>query len=237
MGDVCAERLRALSPPARAAALYAQLEPRLPRLCAGAGLARAQHAHHHRALLRRAAAVPAGGARPAPRSATARSAAGAGGASLRSAALLGAAAGTCGHRSLALSAGCRDPAPDGDVSRLGLAERLAAADSRPQPALRQSRRGRTARHRRWRLAVDHLALGPGARALPIQRGGRARHGVDLECHRQGQRLLGTASACRRGADRLFAQPSHPRGAAGQRAGRRAGTDLQQRPGHWPGRLV
>jgi NAD-dependent dihydropyrimidine dehydrogenase PreA subunit len=45
-------------------------------------------------------------------------------------------------------------------------------------------------HRGRRLDVGRIAVGQGALHVPLLRGGRARHGVDLERHRQGRRRLG-----------------------------------------------
>ena len=51
--------------------------------------------------------------------------------------------------------------------------------------------GAGGRHRRRRLDVGRVALGQGALHVPLLRGRRARHGVDLERHRQGRRAPGT----------------------------------------------
>ena len=48
------------------------------------------------------------------------------------------------------------------------------------------------RHRGRRLDVGRVAVGQGALHVPLQRGGRARHGVDLERDRQGARAPGTS---------------------------------------------
>jgi anaerobic selenocysteine-containing dehydrogenase len=78
-----------------------------------------------------------------------------------------------------------DAAADGDVPLVGLAERLAAPDPHHNFLMvnRQTANGRG--HRRRRLDVGRIALGQGALHVPPQRSGGARHGVDLERHRQG----------------------------------------------------
>ncbi len=52
-------------------------------------------------------------------------------------------------------------AADGDVPPLGLAECVAAADPRRQPAVHEPRARGRARHRRRRLGVDHLGASGG----------------------------------------------------------------------------
>ena len=76
---------------------------------------------------------------------------------------------------------------------LGLAECLAAADPRRQPALHEPRAGRAARHRGRRLGVDHQPHRPGEGAGEADGGRQRRHGVDLERHRQARRRLGPRS--------------------------------------------
>jgi anaerobic selenocysteine-containing dehydrogenase len=77
--------------------------------------------------------------------------------------------------------------------------------------------------------------GRGALHAALQRGGGARHGLDLERHRQGQRRLAAGAGRRRVAQGLPAQPPDQRGAAFRRHGQRH--HQQQRPHHRPGRLV
>ena len=72
----------------------------------------------------------------------------------RSAAVLVRAAGRRAERSEELPAERADPAPDGDVPLVGLAERLAAPDPHLQFPLREFEDGRSGRHRRRRLDVD-----------------------------------------------------------------------------------
>ena len=62
------------------------------------------------------------------------------------------------------------------------------------------------RHRRRRLVLGREPVGPGALHGPLQRGGRARHGVDLERDRQGRRRLAARARRRRGAEGLPAEP-------------------------------
>ena len=78
---------------------------------------------------------------------------------LRPAAVLVSAARAARDRSRALSARCGDAAADGDVPLVGFAERVAAADPRPQLPVRQSAHGAGAGHRRRRLDVDRVAMG------------------------------------------------------------------------------
>ena len=54
------------------------------------------------------------------------------------------------------------------------------------------RTARAAGDRGRRLDVGRIALGQGALPVPRQRGGRARHGVDLERDRQAARAPGTS---------------------------------------------
>ena len=136
---------------------------------------------------------------------------------LRPAAVLVRAAGRSRHRPGGLSAQRDHAAADGDVPLLGLAERLAAPDPQPQlPACEPGdRAGR--RHRRRRLVLGREPVGQGALHAPLQRGGRARHGLDLERDRQGRRRLATGARRRRGAQGLPAQPPDHRRAAVQAA--------------------
>ena len=132
-----------------------------------------------------------------------------------------------------LSAQRDHAAADGDVPLLGLAERVAAPDPQPQLPARQPAHRAGGRHRRRRLVLGREPLGPGALHAPLQRGGRAGHGVDLERDRQGRRRLAARARRRRGAQGLPPQPPDHRRAAV----RRRPDDQQLRSGHRPGRLV
>ena len=81
-------------------------------------------------------------------------------------------------------------AADGDVSRLGFAERLAAADPRQVQALHEPRARQAARHRGRRLGMDHEPHRPGGGTGQADGGRRPRHGVDLERYRQTRWRLG-----------------------------------------------
>jgi anaerobic selenocysteine-containing dehydrogenase len=140
----------------------------------------------------------------------------------------------CGDRPRSLSAERDHPAADGDVPLVGFAKRLAAPDPQPQLPVRQPDRGARAGHRRRRLDLGRIDLGPGTLHVPLQRGSGARHSVDLERHRQGRRRLAARRRRRRGEEGLPAQPPDQRGAA---AGRRHGAAVELRPDHRPGRLV
>ena len=97
---------------------------------------------------------------------------------------------------------CRDhAAADGDVSLVGFAERVAAADPRAQLPVRQSAHGDAARHRRRRLDLGRIAAGHGALQVRLQRRRRARHGVDVERDRQAQAARGSLPPTRRRARR------------------------------------
>src|SRR5581483_9603291 len=125
-------------------------------------------------------------------------------------------------------------AADGHVSQLGLAERLAQADPRGQPALHEpGARGR-ARHRGRRLGMDHEPRRPGEGAGEAHGGREPRHRVDVERHRQALRRVGARSGRARVDPRLPAQSPDRRSAA---AAARRPPLLQQRSRHWPGRLV
>ena len=80
-------------------------------------------------------------------------------------------------------------AADGDVSQLGLAERLAAPDPRREPASSPSRAGRVARHRRRRLGRGDEPSRQHHRAGEADGRRQPRHGVDLERDRQAARRL------------------------------------------------
>ena len=89
-----------------------------------------------------------------------------------------------------LSAARHHPAADGDVSFLGLAERLAAADPRPQLALSCITRTAAALGpRRWRLGVGRQPHGRDQGADQADGRRQPRHRVDLECDRQAPRRL------------------------------------------------
>ena len=94
-----------------------------------------------------------------------------------------------------LSAECADAAPDGDVPLVGFAERLVAADPQPQLPACESGDREGGRHRGRRLVLGREPVGQGALHAALQRGGRARHRVDLERDRQGGRRLATGTRC------------------------------------------
>ena len=89
-----------------------------------------------------------------------------------------------------LPAARADPAADADVPFLGLAERVAAPDSRLQPALHQPHHRTRARPRRRRLGVGHEPSRADPGSDPADGRGQPRHGVDLERDRQARRRLG-----------------------------------------------
>ena len=74
----------------------------------------------------------------------------------------GTAARGRGGRPRALPAQRDHAAADGDVPRVGLAERLAAPDPQPQLPARQSAHRRGGRHRRRRLVLGRERMGTGA---------------------------------------------------------------------------
>ena len=132
----------------------------------------------------------------------------------------------------ALSAHRDHAAADGDVPRVGFAERVAAPDPQPQLPARQSAHRARGRHRRRRLVLGREPLGARALHASLQRGGRAGNGVDLERDRQGRRRLAARARRRRGEEGLPPQPPDQRRAAdGDRP------DQQLRSDHRPGRLV
>ena len=99
-------------------------------------------------------------------------------------------------RSRALSARGGHAAADGDVSLVGLAERVAAADPRRELSVHESADGARERHRGRRLDLRRIAVGQGALHGALQRSGRARHGVDVERDRQGGGRVESRSATR-----------------------------------------
>ncbi len=126
-----------------------------------------------------------------------------------------------------------DPAADGDVPLVGFAERVAAADPRPQPPVRQSDGRARGGDRGWRVDVGRVAMGQGA--LPVQLlGGRgARHRLDLERDRQGAGRLAPLAGRQRVPARIPAQPPDFRGIAR----RRRREDLELRSRHRTGGVV
>ena len=66
------------------------------------------------------------------------------------------------------------------------------------------------------------------------RSGRARHGLDLERHRQGRRCLASGARCERVAARLPAQPPDQRGTARQAGGWPAYPTPTRSPARRPG---
>jgi hypothetical protein len=132
---------------------------------------------------------------------------------LRPAALLLRDARSAGDRQAQVSAGRDHPAADGDVSLLGLAERLAASDPRAQRALCEYPHRAQTRHRGRRLDLGRIAVGQGEMHRETFRGGRTRHGMDLECDRQGGGRLEPVPRRQRIAARFSAQsPDHRRAA-------------------------
>ena len=103
-----------------------------------------------------------------------------------------------------LPAARADPAADADVSFLALAERLAAADPRQQPAVRQPRAsaGRWALPRRIGSGCRVTTAGSSA-PTRLMDGVNRGHGVDLERDRQARRGLEPRSAARRNSARRF----------------------------------
>ncbi len=95
-----------------------------------------------------------------------------------------------------LSARRGDAAADGHVPRLGLAERLAAADPCPQPFVRQPENRRRTAHRRRRLDLGRVALGQSALHREVFRSRRAGDRVDLERHRQAGGRMATRAPVR-----------------------------------------
>ncbi len=236
VGDVREEQLRVPVSPAAQPAVHAQLEPRLPAVGAADGPAPRLRPDRHPHLLRIPAALPPGGAGQASRQAAAGPVARARRHLLRSAAVLVRVARDRADRHRALSAARRHPAADGDVPLVGFAERVAAPDPRAQLPDGESAHGAGRGHRRRRLAVGRIALGQGARHVPLYRSGRARHGVDLERDRQGERRVAPRARRQRIAPGLPAQSPHHRGIA-RRRWRERRDDLQLRPDHRTGGVV
>ena len=120
----------------------------------------------------------------------------------------------------ALSARGDHAAADGHVPLVGFAERVAAPDPRAQLPVRQSARRARAGHRGRRLDLGRIDARAGALHVPLQRGGRAGHGLDLERDRQGARRVGPGAGCQRGARGLPPESPHlRRAAAGGNGGR------------------
>jgi anaerobic selenocysteine-containing dehydrogenase len=154
----------------------------------------------------------------------------------RSAALLLRHARSPGDRQAQVPAGGGDAAADGDVPLVGFAERLAAPDPHPQLPLRERPDGAPAGDRGRRLDLGRVAMGQGALHGAPFGSGRARYGVDLECHRQGGRCLEPDARCQRVAEGLPAQPPDIGGTAGG-SGAGAAADVELRSDHRPGGLV
>ena len=126
-----------------------------------------------------------------------------------------------------------DPAADADVPFLALAECLAAADPRQQPAVREPGGRARARAGGGRLGLAVEPSRPDPRPDQADGWGQSRHGVDLERDRQAQRRMEPRSRLARVPQGLPAQPPDLRAAA-------AGWRLflrQCRPDHRPSRLV
>ena len=130
---------------------------------------------------------------------------------VRSAADLVSAATRRRWSTLGLPAARADPAADDHVSFLGLAERLAAPDPRPQPALcqRRARRASSASPTTTGCASSQ----PQRRdqgADPDDGGRQRRHGLDLERDRQARGRLEPRARRARGAQGIPAQSSDQR---------------------------
>jgi anaerobic selenocysteine-containing dehydrogenase len=233
VGDVRAEQLRVPAAPARDHALHAQLEPGIPGFRQGRELAPAQRPDPARAVFRHAAVLPPGragqDAGPPAAGRTARTHRDL----FRPAAVLVRAARRSGDRPRGVSAQRDHAAPDGDVPQLGFAERLAAPDPQPQLPACQSEDGAGGRHRGRRLVLGREPVGQGALHDPVQRGGGAGHGLDLERDRQGRRRLAAGTRCRRGAQGLPAEPPDLRRTAVQ--GRPTATRPSATPTRSPAR--
>src|SRR5688572_13933774 len=187
------------------------------------------------ALFRGAAEIQAGGAGQGQGQAAASSrAAGAHRDLLRSAAVLLSAARSAGDRRRALPAQRGNPAPDGHVPLVGLAERMAAPDPRSQLFVRESAHRAAAGHRGWRLDLGRIDARQGALHVPLQRGGGAGHGVDLERDRQGAGRVASRAAGERARARISAQSPDGRRAA---RGYARSARVKLRSGHRTGGLV
>ena len=125
-----------------------------------------------------------------------------------------------------------DPAADGHVPFLGLAERLAAADHHAATGCTCIRdTGARARPRRRGLGRGHLASRQIKRAGEDRRQRATRHGLDLERHRQAQRRLGAGDGRAGGDQGLPAEPPDLRMLPPE--GRSAPTPIRS-PGRRPG---
>jgi len=228
VGALRRERLRVQAPPAAVVPVHAQLEPRLH----GVGAARAHPALGRAGpdppLFRGTAALSSGGAGQVARPPPPGEIASAHREVLRSPAVPLRTPRACGHGPRTVSAGGDHAAADGDVPLVGLAERLAAPDPRPQLPLHPSAHRARQRHRGRRLAVGRVAVGAGALHGAAQRGSGARHRVDLERDRQAARRLGARPGRERGAQGFPAQSPHF-GLAGR--------DVELGSGDRAGRLV
>ncbi|EWS63671.1 hypothetical protein Y695_03094 [Hydrogenophaga sp. T4] len=234
VGDVREEQLRLPLPDAARTPVHAQLEPGLHGVGTADGSATRQGPDRHPHLLGIPAGLPARGPGQTRGQAAARPPAQTRRNLLRPAAVLLRAAGRTGHRHRQVPAQRHHPAPDGDVPLLGLAERLVAPDPHAQLPVRQSQNRQRRRHRRWRLDVGRVAVGQGALHVPLLGGRGARHGLDLERHRQVRRRLEPDAGRQRSAARIFAQPPDLGRAAA--VGCRC-VPVQLGPDHRSGRLV
>ena len=235
VGDVREEQLRLPLQAAAVLPVHAQLEQGLPRVVAAHAHPALRRADPDPPLFRSAAEVPPRGAGQGHVAQAAGASAGSASRPTSIRCRSTTSRSRRSNRDLAQVPAQRGhAAADGDVPLVGLAERVAAPDPRAQPPVRQSA-GRARRgHRGRRLDVGRVAVGQGALPVQLLRGGRARHGLDVERDRQGARRLAPRAGRQRIAARLPAQPPDLRGAA--RRARRA-TDLELGPGHRAGGVV
>ena len=139
-----------------------------------------------------------------------------------------------GQRRERISAACDHPAADGDVSLLGVDERMASADPWQQPAVSEPATRGGAGDRDGCLGLDHQPARSGQSSDQADGGGQCRQLLDLERHRQAGRCLESRSGCTGVPKRLFAEPPDRRAAAGAR-GRLSLRQL--RSGDRPGGMV
>ena len=198
VGDVREEQLRLPPPAAAVVPVHAQLEPRLHGVGAAHAHAPLRRPDRDPALLGGAAEVPPRRAGQAAGPAAARRIC----ASASRPTSIRCRSTTRRSRAQAtdlatLSARRDHAAADGDVPLVGFAERVAAPDPRAQLPVRQS--AHRARARASTTAAGCGSSRSGARCAACaryQRGGRARHGVDLERDRQGARARGASRPTR-----------------------------------------
>ncbi|KGW45245.1 molybdopterin oxidoreductase family protein [Burkholderia pseudomallei MSHR684] len=186
-------------------------------------------------LLGRAAEIPTRRAGQDERPAAARAPARAYRTTFRSAAVLVRTARARRDRFATLPARGRHAAADGDVSLVGFAERVAAADSWGERSVRESEGGARRGHRRRRLDLRRIAMGQGALPRALQRSGRAGHRLDVERDRQGSGRMESRPGRERIAARLPVEPRDHRRVARRRRARAA--HLELRSDHRPGRVV